>query len=95
MRITNDNTGGVWDTAQRAIVIKRSQLASLASYAGTLLHEAAHATSGAVDDTRDFESVLTHYLGQTAAGAVTQPANSHNSDADEEKATVFGRIFRR
>jgi hypothetical protein len=95
MRITNDNTGGVWDSAQGAIVIKRSQLASLASYAGTLLHEAAHATPGAVDATRDFESVLTKYLGETAAAAVTQPANSSISDTGEEKATVFGRIFRR
>jgi hypothetical protein len=43
MRITTDNTGGVWDDKQQAIVIKRSTLRSLAGYAGILLHEIAHA----------------------------------------------------
>jgi len=70
MRVGLDTTSGVWDTTLRAIVIKRSQLGSLADFAGTLLHEAAHATTGAQDVTRQFESVLTDYLGQTAQQAV-------------------------
>ena len=71
MRIGLDTTNGVWDTALRTIVIKRSQLRSLAGFAGTLLHEACvHATTGAPDVTRQFESVLTDYLGQTAQQAV-------------------------
>jgi hypothetical protein len=72
MRVGLDTTEGVWDPAIQSIVIKRSQLRSLAEYAGTLLHEAAHATTGAQDVTRQFESVLTDYLGQTARGAVSR-----------------------
>ena len=70
MRVTNDDTGGVWDPSIPAIVIKRSRLSSLVGYAATLLHELGHATSGAVDATRQFEQVLTDYLGQTATAAI-------------------------
>ena len=52
------------------IVILRSQLQSLVSFAGTLLHEAAHASSGATDATRKFEQELTSYLGRIAEVAV-------------------------
>ncbi len=74
MRVTLDGTEGVWDPALGAIVIKRSQLASLDRYAGTLLHEAAHALTGSVDATRDFESVLTGSLGRAAATALQRTA---------------------
>jgi len=70
MRATNDDTGGVWDPSIPAIVIKRSQLASFTVYSATVLHELAHATSGAVDASREFENVLTTYLGQTANKAI-------------------------
>ncbi len=72
MRVGLDTTNGVWDRERRAIVIKRSQLGSLPEYAGTLLHEAAHATTGAMDVTRYFEAVLSDYLGRVAS-AVLQP----------------------
>jgi hypothetical protein len=72
MRVGLDATQGVWDSELGAIVIKRSQLSTLQSYAATLLHEAAHARSGAVDATREFESVLTDYLGRTSAAALRQ-----------------------
>ena len=72
MRVTTDDTQGVWDTALKAIIIKRSRLSSLVGYAGTLLHEAGHATTGAVDATREFERVLTSYLGQTSETAITK-----------------------
>ena len=52
------------------ITIHRMELRSLASYASTLLHEAAHASSGATDATRAFETELTQYLGQTAEAAI-------------------------
>lgn len=68
MRATIDNTLGVWDGEQ--IIIKRSELASSARFAGTLLHEAGHATSGKADVTREFEGVLTAYLGNTGSAAV-------------------------
>ena len=52
------------------IIIKRSELASLNRYASVLLHEAAHASSGATDATREFESELTEYLGRTACKGI-------------------------
>lgn len=71
MRVTSDDTQGVWDPAIQAIVIKRSKLSSLIDYAATLLHEVAHATTGTSDATRAFENVLTNYLGQTSVAALT------------------------
>jgi hypothetical protein len=70
MRVTSDDTGGVWDSSIPAIVIKRTRLSSLVIYAATLLHELGHATSGTVDATHEFEQVLTNYLGQTATAAI-------------------------
>ena len=70
MRVTTDNTEGVWDSSITAIVIKRSKLSSLVGYAATLLHEIGHATTGTVDATREFESVLTDYLGRTSVAAI-------------------------
>ena len=72
MRVTTDDTEGVWDPSMQAIVIKRSKLASLLGYAATLLHEAGHATTGTVDATREFEAVLTGYLGRTATAAMSR-----------------------
>jgi hypothetical protein len=70
MRVGLDSTLGVWDMEIRSIVIKRTQLCSLPQYASTLLHEAAHATTGTSDVTREFEAVLTEYLGRTADRAL-------------------------
>jgi hypothetical protein len=56
----------LWEPALGRIVIKRSELASLRSFAGTLLHEAAHARSGARDETLAFEDELTRVLGRLA-----------------------------
>lgn len=46
---------------------KRAQLRSLEGYAGTLLHEIAHARSGAVDISSEFEKSLTDLLGKTGS----------------------------
>ena len=46
------------------IIVKRDQLKNLKSYAGTLLHETAHALSGASDVSREFELELTNLLGK-------------------------------
>jgi hypothetical protein len=72
MRITTDDTEGVWDASLSAIVIKRSKLSSLVGYAGTLLHEVGHATTGTVDATREFERVLTEYLGRISATSMNR-----------------------
>lgn len=71
MRVTIDDTEGVWDPSFPAIIIKRSKLSSLTGYAATLLHEVGHATTGAEDMTRVFERVLTDYLGVTATAALS------------------------
>jgi hypothetical protein len=65
--LSGNVTSGLWDPASGSIIILRSQLKSLRSFAGTLLHEIAHAKSGYDDVTRDFESELTHMLGDVAA----------------------------
>jgi hypothetical protein len=56
---------GLWDPPN--IIIKRTQLRSLEGYAGTLLHEIAHARSGAPDISSEFEQALTELLGKTGA----------------------------
>jgi hypothetical protein len=79
MRLTDDRTEGVWDTSIPAIVIKRSKLSSVEEYAATLLHEMGHATTGAVDVTREFEGVLSGYLGKTADAAISSSTRSGNA----------------
>jgi hypothetical protein len=61
---------GVWEPRARRIVIRRDQLASIESFAGTVLHEVAHATSGAPDVSLEFEQALTDSLGTVASKGV-------------------------
>ena len=61
---------GVWDGTLEQIVIKRDQLRHADLFLGTLLHEVAHAYSGAPDIDEVFESALTHLLGRTGTKAV-------------------------
>ena len=70
LRLTRDDTNGVWDPDIPAIVVKREMLRSPLGYAGTLLHEVAHALTGTLDATREFEVVLTNYLGKTSTAAL-------------------------
>jgi hypothetical protein len=65
---------GVWEAGERRIVVRRDQLAGLARYAGTLLHEIGHMTSGTPDGSLDFESELSRLLGVTAAAALVGAA---------------------
>lgn len=61
------DAGGVWEGGKKRIIIKRDELRDIESYAGTLLHEVAHATSMAGDITRDFELELTSMIGRLCA----------------------------
>lgn len=70
MRLINDDTYGVWDPSIPAIVVKRTQMKTQRAFAATILHEAAHALTGTVDATREFENVLTDYLGRTSTEAL-------------------------
>lgn len=64
---------GLWDTETGAIVIKRDQLQSLQAFAGTVIHEVAHADSGAPDISAEFEDALTNELGTTVSTLLETP----------------------
>lgn len=68
---------GLW--ASPNIIVKRAVLKSIEHYAGTLLHEIAHAQCGAEDVTREFEMSLTDLLGKTG---------SHINGISSKKRTV-------
>ena len=70
MRESADDTVGVWDSKLREIIIKRSELVTSQHSARILLHEVAHAMTGTIDCTRDFENVLSTYLGKAAVAAI-------------------------
>jgi len=57
---------GLWEGYNQRIIIKRDQLKNLESYAGTLLHEIAHAISGASDISKEFENELINLLGKVS-----------------------------
>ena len=59
-------TSGLWRPEKGEILIKRNQLASVECFAGTLLHECAHAVSNESDVSRGFELTLTDFLGKLA-----------------------------
>jgi hypothetical protein len=59
---------GVWEPRERRIVIRRDQLGAIETFAATVLHEAAHAVSGAPDVSFDFEQALTEFLGTVTVG---------------------------
>lgn len=54
----------------RPIIIKRKVLRNIQEYAGTLIHEVAHATSGAEDVSREFELELTRLTGLVSSRAL-------------------------
>lgn len=68
-------TDGLWEKTKNRIIVKRSSLKNIAAYAGTLLHEVAHATSDKADVNRDFEMELTKFLGNASATAVSPESN--------------------
>jgi Holliday junction resolvasome RuvABC ATP-dependent DNA helicase subunit len=69
--LTSNEAVGLWDAASSSIIIKRTQLATVSAFAGILLHEIAHASSGYGDVTRGFETELTKMLGILAASQLT------------------------
>lgn len=70
MRINVTGTSeviGIWDPSSGQIVIRRDQLSSVGSYAGALLHELTHVTSGTADLSLSFEDALTETVGTVAS----------------------------
>lgn len=64
-------TVGLWDAAEGLVIIKRSQLKNLSSFAGTLVHECIHARSGYDDVSRGFEGALTNTIGDIIKGVLS------------------------
>jgi hypothetical protein len=58
---------GLWEETDGQIIVKRTQLQSLATFAGTVFHELAHALSNAPDVSLEFEQKLTEEIGEIAA----------------------------
>ena len=61
---------GLWQPMDGVIIIKREQLSNLNSFAGTLLHEMAHAKSGCPDVDQGFELALSNFLGDISEKAI-------------------------
>jgi hypothetical protein len=64
---------GLWESEKKRIIVKRSELADIESFAGTLLHEVTHANSGYPDVSREFENALTEVIGQLASAYLRRP----------------------
>ena len=64
---------GLWEPDKKRIIIKRSELANMQAFAGTLLHEITHAKSGFPDVSRDFETALTDVIGELSSVCLRQP----------------------
>lgn len=61
---------GLWESDRCRIIIRRSELGSISAFAGALLHEMTHASTGLLDVTRDFEGALTTTLGKVSVCAL-------------------------
>ena len=61
---TGSDALGVWEPSTKRIIIKRSQLKNIQSFAGTLVHELIHAHTNTDDKTIEFENELTEMLGK-------------------------------
>ncbi len=79
--VGSGEAAGVWEPHEGRIIIKRDQLKSLARYAGTLLHEIAHASSGATDVSAEFEDALTNELGTVSNAVLSEGRKSTRSQA--------------
>lgn len=72
MRLSDEGAQvlGVWEESARRIIVRRDQLATRTQFAGTILHELAHAQSGEPDNSLEFEDALTVVLGRVAHAAL-------------------------
>lgn len=69
--MTFTQAAAVWEPAEQRIIIWRPILKNEQDFLGTLLHEVAHAISGATDATRVFEKELTRLLGIFSKRAIS------------------------
>lgn len=66
----NDETMGVHQGSEKRIVLRREVLNDPEKFIGTLLHELAHTRTPFPDQTREFESILTQFLGSVGYEAL-------------------------
>jgi len=69
--MTFSQAAALWEQSNQRIIIWRPILRNEQEYLGVLLHEISHATSGAIDATRYFESELTRLLGFFSKKAIS------------------------
>jgi hypothetical protein len=92
--LNGSQTEGLWDAGGSRIIIKRSQLGSLSSFAGTLLHEITHARTGYMDVTREFETALTDLLGQISSTRIPPTGLAALSNSLTSKGSLWHRLTR-
>ncbi|MFM9965342.1 MAG: ATP-binding protein [Planctomycetaceae bacterium] len=98
---SSKETVGLWVSQDGWIIVKRSELKSLSSFAGTLLHEAIHAKYGVSDVSRDFEHYLTVLSGTLAARLLNVttkpavPADVAGAESDPELEAIIRRRLER
>lgn len=68
--VVGGDAAGLWEPGPGRVIIKRSELASINRFAGTLLHELTHAKTGFPDVSRPFENALTDVIGNVVATAL-------------------------
>ena len=78
-------TDVAWDSNTGFIIVKRSQLSCLNEYAGTLLHEVTHASTGYHDVDRQFESELSSLIGRLCAMLIEEKARKDISQTPSEE----------
>lgn len=83
---SGDDALGLWEPANKRIIIKRSQLSTVQAFTGTLLHELVHAFTGTDDVTLEFEQELTRMLG-----IISQMTLNTN----KKKESLIRRYFRK
>jgi hypothetical protein len=76
---------GLHQSSEQRIILKRSILSDKKRFIAVLLHELAHAKSGATDATRAFEDELTNMLGEVGLKAITING--------EVKKSLISKIF--
>lgn len=99
---TSGDVRGVYDPLLNLIIIKPAVLESPELFYETLTHELIHATTGYLDNTRDFENMLGKYVGRLAVSAlrqesVTEENNSMSiaSNTSSKSTGFFGRLFQK
>jgi len=78
---------GLWLQDTGRVIIKRTQLGNAALFAGTLLHEFAHARTGHADVSRDFEIALTDTIGRLASRLIPDQSISASVHGTAGNAT--------